>query len=282
MFLTTNGKTIMNEAWVYIGLVSNAAELNLEKVQGSNGLGVMQLRFHVKASCREEEAAQRALWFEGTLSAQRLGVGGGYIGRLVVDQPPVTLQKLGATATFNLVADIAPRQHQIIEEYRTGPLSLRLQLTGTTMRDGRLERMSVGDFEHEVTQSDWVALLEQMQYRRLLLIELDVPDASRSAEYGTALDWYRSAEKHYLNQEWRLTVESLRQTLAALVGKKADDEEEAANVQAAANALRKESMKADQGYLPRAEQVRRALKFMADLGAHPEVAETTKADAYST
>ncbi|MFE0365695.1 hypothetical protein [Streptomyces griseoaurantiacus] len=38
----------------------------------------------------------------------------------------------------------------------------------------------------------------------------------------------------------------------------------------------------DVGYSPRAEQVRLALKFMADLGAHPEVAETTKVDTYST
>ncbi|MEU5046842.1 hypothetical protein [Streptomyces griseorubiginosus] len=272
----------MNEAWLHVGLVSNAAELNLEKVQGSNGLGVMQLRFHVKASCRDAEAAQRAMWFEGTLWAQRIGVGSGYIGRLVVDQPPVTLQKVGATTTFTLVADIAPRQLQIIEEYRTSALTLQLQLIGTTMRDGHLERLGVGNFEYEVTQSDWMALLEQMQYRRLLLIELDVPDASRSAEYGAALSYYRAAEKHYLNQEWRLTVESLRQTLAALVGKKADDEDDVMDVEAAAKSLRKEARSTDVGYSPRAEQVRLALKFMADLGAHPEVAETTKTDAYST
>jgi hypothetical protein len=107
--------------------------------------------------------------------------------------------------------------------------------------------MSVGDFEYEVTQSDWVALLEQMQYRRLLLIELDVPDASRSAEYGAALSYYHAAEKHYLDQEWRLTVESLRQTLAALVGKKADDEDEETDVVAAAKVLRSESRKTDVG-----------------------------------
>lgn len=273
---------IMNQTWVHIGTVSDAVRLDLDKVQGSSGLGVMQLRFHVEASCRKDEAAQRAMWFEGSLYAQGLGPSSGYIRRLVVAQSPVTVQKVGATSTFTLVADIDHRQLEIIEEYRTSALTFQLQLTGTTMRDGHLERLGVGSFEYEVTQSDWVAMLEQMQYRRLLLIELDVPDASRSAEYGAALSYYRAAEKHYLSQEWRLTVESLRQTLAALVGKKADEEDEGADVVAAAKSLRNEARSTNVGYSPRAEQVRLALKFMSDLGAHPEVAETTKADAYST
>ncbi|GAA2340525.1 hypothetical protein [Streptomyces violaceusniger] len=76
-------------------------------------------------------------------------------------------------------------------------------------------------------------------------------------------------------------MEALRQSLAALVGKKADDEHGTADVETAAKDLRKESNKTRVGYPPRVEQVRRALKFMADLGAHPEVAETTKTDAYS-
>ncbi|MFE7172286.1 hypothetical protein [Streptomyces sp. NPDC057616] len=272
----------MDEAWVTIGSVNGAARLDLKRVQGSSGLGVMQLQFHIAAFCVEEQALGRAMWLEGKLYADGLGGSSGYIGRLAVDDSPVTLFKVGASTSFMLVADLDHRQLQIIEERRTGTIKFRLYLTGTTMRDGRLERIGVGNFEHEVTQSTWAAVLEQMQYRRLLLIELDAPDAGRSSEFKEALDYYRAAEKHYLNQEWRLTVESLRQTLAALVGKKVDEQDEAADVETAAKTLRKESNKANVGYAPRAEQVRRALKFTTDLGAHPEVAETTKADAYST
>jgi hypothetical protein len=272
----------MDEAWVTIGSVNGAARLDLKRVQGSSGLGVMQLQFHIAASCVEEEAVGRAMWLEGKLYAEGLGGSSGYIGRLAVDESPVTLFKVGASTSFMLVADLDHRQLQIIEEHRSGAMKFRLYLTGTTMRDGHLERIGVGSFEQKVTQSDWAAVLEQMQYRRLLLIELDAPDADRSAELKLALDFYRDAEKHYLNQQWRLTVESLRQTLAALVGRKVEEEDETADVEAAAKDLRKESNKSRVGYAPRAEQVRRALKFMTDLGAHPEVAEPTKADAYST
>ncbi|MGW6743059.1 hypothetical protein ACWGDX_20425 [Streptomyces sp. NPDC055025] len=188
---------------------------------------------------------------------------------------------MAATTTFVLVADVDHRHLQVIEEHRTGGIKFRLQLTGTTMNDGNLERIDVGGIECELTQSDWAAVLEQMQYRRLLLIELDAPGANRSDEFKMALDFYRDAEKQYLKQEWRLTVEALRQSLAALVGKTADEEDEEADVEAAFKTLRREANKTRVGYPPRAEQVRRSLKFMCDLGAHPETAETVKADAYS-
>ncbi|MFJ7193128.1 hypothetical protein [Streptomyces bacillaris] len=271
----------MNEIWVHIGTTSNAARLELKSVSGRSGLGVMQLRFQFEASCRHDASAQRPMWFEGKLSALGLGTSSGYLGRLAVESSPVTLHSLAATTTFDLVVDLDHRQLQIIEEHRTGGLKFNIEVTGTAMREGNLERIGVGSIEYEVNQSNWAAVLEQMQYRRLLLVELDAPDANRSAKFAAALDYYRDAERQYVKHEWRLTVEALRQTLAALVGKKADDEDEVADVQAGAIALRRESRKTDQGYPPRAEQVRLALKFMCDLGAHPEVASTEKSNAYS-
>ncbi|MER8029576.1 hypothetical protein ABTZ78_11495 [Streptomyces bauhiniae] len=271
----------MNEIWVHVGTTSNAARLELKSVSGRSGLGVMQLRFQVEASCRNGASAQRPMWFEGKLSALDLGSSSGYLGRLVVESSPVTLHSLAATTTFELVVDLDHRQLQIIEEHRTGALKFNLEVTGTAMREGNLERIGVGSIEYEVNQSNWAAILEQMQYRRLLLVELDAPDPIRSAEFTAALDYYRDAEKQYIKHEWRLTVEALRQTLAALVGRKADDEDETADVTAAAKALRKESMNMAVGYPARAEQVRLALKFMCDLGAHPEVAGTEKHNAYS-
>ncbi|WP_060880189.1 MULTISPECIES: hypothetical protein [Streptomyces] len=271
----------MNEIWVHIGTTNQAARLELKSVSGRSGLGVMQLCFKFEASCRHDASAQRPMWFEGKVSAFGLGSSSGYLGRLVVESSPVTLHSLAATTTFTLVVDLDHRQLQIIEEHRTGGVKFILEVTGTAMRDGSLERIGVGSIEYEVNQSNWAAILEQMQYRRLLLVELDAPDVNRSAEFAAALDYYRDAEKQYVKHEWRLTVEALRQTLAALVGKKADDEDEAADVTAAAKTLRKESMNTTVGYPPRAEQVRLALKFMCDLGAHPEVAGTEKHNAYS-
>ncbi|MEY9963360.1 hypothetical protein ABIA33_001393 [Streptacidiphilus sp. MAP12-16] len=96
-------------------------------------------------------------------------------------------------------------------------------MNGTTMRDGNLERTSIGVFKPEISQSDWITILEQMRCRRILLLELDAPDGVKTPQVAKALDYYRRAEKHYQGGVWRLTVEGLRQSLAALVGKKAQE-----------------------------------------------------------
>lgn len=269
----------MSEVSVSIGMISNAARFLVRNVQGASGIGVAQLQFFMEAATRSAEVSDQVLWLDGQLTAHSLGAGSGFVGRVVLESAPLRLLAPGDTQRFTLTVDISYRQLQIIEERRTAGLNLYLYLNGTTMRDGALERIALGSFEYEITQSDWIKILEQMQYRRVLLLELDAPDAVRTPELVAALNFYRDAEKHYLQGQWRNTVESLRQSLAALVGKRADDEDDESAVKAGANALRKESTSAAVGYRKRAEQVRRALKFSCDLGAHPEVADTQKRDA---
>jgi hypothetical protein len=69
--------------------------------------------------------------------------------------------------------------------------------------------------------------------------------------------------------------------LASAVGKKAEEEDEETDVEGSLRALRNESRTNRVGYERRVELVRQAAKFMCDLGAHPEVAETRKQDAYA-
>jgi len=131
-----------------------------------------------------------------------------------------------------------------------------------------------------ISQSDWLELLGQAGYRRIMLLELEAPDILAHPELAEAIDYFVQAQDQYVRGEWRLTVESLRQCLASLVGKKADDEEQEAEVQDAFRAARRESRETKLGYEPRLELVRQAAKFLCDLGAHPEVAETRRHHAY--
>lgn len=66
----------MGEAWVSIGSVNNAARLSVTRADGASGVGVRQLRFHIEAICRDEEAARRALWFGGTPGLMRSQLAG--------------------------------------------------------------------------------------------------------------------------------------------------------------------------------------------------------------
>ena len=80
---------------------------------------------------------------------------------------------------------------------------------------------------------------------------------------------------------WRQCVEALRHCLAALVGKRAEDEDDLADVQAAIKDANRAKNSSIVGYNERSELVRRALKFYCDLGGHPEVAETQRSHAHS-
>ena len=75
--------------------------------------------------------------------------------------------------------------------------------------------------------------------------------------------------------EYRLTMEALRQSLVALNGRPEDEEETTGEVE---DEL-KTAKKAQGGYPDRFELVSRSLKFLCDLGAHPESGETGKKEA---
>lgn len=99
-------------------------------------------------------------------------------------------------------------------------------------------------------------------------------------DLAAAIDYYRQAQQRYAEGEWRLSVECLRQSLASVVGMKADDEDQETDSRDSLKAMRSESRNGPVGYERRAELVRQAAKFMCDLGAHPEVAETQRQHAY--
>jgi len=157
-----------------------------------------------------------------------------------------------------------------------------LTLTGHAVVDGQYVAVSEQQqLSHQISQSDWLDLVRTAGLRRVLLLELETPDPQVQPELAQALDYYAQARSRYGEGEWRLAAESIRQSLAALVGKKADEEDQEADVADAVKAAYKQTHNGQMGYAPRQELVRRAAKFMADLGAHPEVAETRKPDAYA-
>ena len=112
-----------------------------------------------------------------------------------------------------------------------------------------------------------------------MALQLEALDPQAHPEWAEAIDYYVQARHRFLEGEWRLTVESLPQCLASLVGKKADDEDQDSDIEGAIKTLRKESRDTAVGYERRLELTRQAAKFLCDLGAHAEIAETRHNDA---
>jgi hypothetical protein len=270
----------VTEGWINIDGTNNAVRLSLTQVSSMRGVGVGQLYFTFEATAQSDVAIGLPLWLGGALRITSLGAAGGHLTTLDAGQQPAILPDKGYR-TITLTADLDYRQFQLIEEARVDGVTFVLDLNGYWLRDGNAAPCSVGYLEHKVGQSDWIALLENVGYRRVLLVEFDRPDAQASPALAAAFTYFDQAEKHYLNGEWRNTVESLRQSLAALVGKKPDDEDQETDILTAVKDLRKEANKMTVAYQPRYEMARRTLKYLCDLGAHPEVAETRKVHAHS-
>lgn len=270
----------MKDTWITLSGQS-ALHLELESIGAMRGVGLSQLRFTIDAISKHAIADNAPLWLSGALRIENLGTKSGYLSALRLDNEPVHLPSERGSNTLSLLADVSNAQLQIIEDNRVGGVKFALDLAGHVMLDGKPERFFGSRLEYDVKQSDWIDLLEQMGYRRIVLIELDVPDVSRTPAMAHAVAYFQEAQKHYLEHEWRHTVESLRQCLAALVGEDANTDKSEAEVTQALKDVRSKARIDKVGYGERYEPVRQALKFQADLGAHPEVAETTKAHAHA-
>jgi len=271
----------MNEAWIAVHAEHNAARLSVKSVGARRGVGVSQLFFRVEVATRKEIGEGKPLWIGGELGAKNLGPTGSYLGALRTQIQPITLPERGGTKDVEFVTDLSDTQLQVIEDHRTSSVVFDLDFAGHWLIDGSPIPFWSAHIEYEIKQSDWIAILEQTGYRRLLLVELDLPDTQQSGNRALALRYFAEARRHYLEHDWRHTVESLRQALAAIVGKEAEDEYTEEDVRASIRELRRAAGTRNVGYMERYEPVRTALKFLCDLGGHPEAGEASKTDAYA-
>lgn len=254
----------------------------LRNISVRRGVGVARFMFTFEVASKQQAVAGCPLRLGGRVEVlERHGHAQPYLAAFQPQVQPLSLPQLGVDQTLQLTLEVSDRQLQLIEENRSaGGIHLEIYLSGYAIQDAQHVPVGESSISHQISHSDWISLLQQAGYHRVLLLELEAPDPHAHPDLAEAIDYFAQAQHRYLDGEWRLTVESLRQSLASLVGKKADDEEQEADVQDSIRAARKESRQTSVGYEPRLELVRQAAKFMCDLGAHPEVAETRRHRAY--
>jgi hypothetical protein len=184
----------------------------------------------------------------------------------------------------SMTADIDPRQLQAIENVRTAGVTLDFASSGYSLTKGAVLPYWSINVSYATEQSSWLAMLEQFGYDPVMLLELEAPRATsnKSPNIVKALAYFDDARKKYLEGEWRAAVECLRQSLAALVGKEADEEDAETDVTTGLSHASKAARGGIVPYDARFELTRRALKFTCDIAAHPEVAETTRRDAHAS
>jgi hypothetical protein len=262
----------------YIRVVSKS-------IQAFPGMGVTRLMFTFEFSNKDQGSTGYPMWLNGQVEAHARDGNRCYVGQLQPGTPqPINIVQFGREATTQVTLDLTNHQFWLIDENRTsGAVRLFLTFTGHAFIDGQYVPVQGSPpLNIQINQSDWIDTIRQAGLKRVLLLELEAPDPLTHPELSESLDYYAKAQARYGEGEWRLTVESVRQALAALVGKKAEDEDQESDIESAIRSASREAHSTTgSDYQKRRELVRRATKFMADLGAHPEACETRKNDAYA-
>jgi hypothetical protein len=271
----------MSETLLSIGPTHGAVKVVLKNIGPYRSVDVTRLLFTFEVTTKQQAVVDYQLLPTGRVEVLKLpGHTAQYLASFLAQPQPIVLPQVGTEHTPQLTLEVSERQLQPIEENRTAGLQLYIHLSGYAVQDGQYLTVTETQIVRNISQSDWIDLLQQAGYRRPLLLELGAPDPQAHPDLAHAIDFFLQAQSRYLEGEWRLTVESLRQSRAALVGKKADDEEHEEDVQSSIKAQRNEAHSVVVAYEPRLELVRQAAKFMCDLGAHPETAETRRPHAY--
>jgi hypothetical protein len=265
-----------------LGVGNGYIKFVLKTIQAFPGMGITRLMFTFELTNKDQSSTGYPMWLGGRVEVQARNGSRPYVGRLQPATPqPINIGRFGQEASTQVTLDLTDHQFWLIDENRTGSgVRLFLTFTGHAVIEGQYIILQESQsLQHDINQSDWLELIRQAGLRQTIMLELAAPDPMAHPELADALNYYSQGLTRFGEGEWRLCVESIRQSMAALVGKKAEDEDQESDVKDAINAARKTQDRL--GYEPRRELVRRAAKFMADLGAHPETAETRKPDAYA-
>jgi hypothetical protein len=271
----------MNETMLVINGASYVRVVE-KAIQAHPGMGITRLMFSLEITNRDQNSQGYPMWLSGRVEVEVRGGNRPYIGRL---QPstaqPVNIGRFGHDASVQLTLDLTDQQFWQVDENRTGgAVRMYLTFSGHVILDN--QHVAIQESQPmtvDISQSEWLELIRMAGLKQKILLELDAPRPQEHPELADALNYYSQAQSRFSEGEWRQAVESVRQSLASLVGKKADDEDQADDVTAALRDARRAQSRVQ--YEARRELVRQAAKFMADLGAHPETAETRKPDAYA-
>lgn len=270
------------ESYLNVGGTNAGLRVSHGDVSLIAGIGRHRFRVSDTVSVTNERADQLVVTFAGDLVIPSLGIASGYVGSIL----PTTPQRLTRDGSFPVNFEIEATDDQIrrIEEKRSvspdGGFDLVLNLRFEAFDPQNLISHGSGQLQpHKFSREAWLEGLRQVGYRHVQVIELEVIDSSENPRVAKSIEYFKQAQNRYFNGDYREVAESLRQSLGAIVGKSGDEETESESVGKELSGLQNEARTSKVGYLPRIEQVRKALKFTADMGAHPEAGETNRFDA---
>lgn len=251
------------------------AGVKLVGIRGGSGLGFHRLVFDVEFDMNSQGLREELVVTNLSGELQVRGEGGtGDAGRLFPQGPQIVLHPQ-ITPREQMILECSRSRVEAIEELRAGRgLAFTMWLRGSMVeKDGRLQPFAE-QVHHEINQSAWLQVLEQIKYMRTLLLEVQLLNDAQAGE-SAFYQHLKHAHRALMLGNWRESVGCCRDVLESLakgLGEEADQ---------AVSARVSELLKGSRGWdkSQRFRAVRQAMLAIVSAARHAD--EVTQAIEWS-
>lgn len=189
------------------------ASVTISDLTGGAGLGYFQLNLnlnlHVEAASDSNDPSSANTPFSLTALLAEIRLGPSLLGVATATQQsvPVIPHSFTSDPTVQLRLDLDRRRLEAIEAARDGKdMSLALMIYAQLTDSAGPPRWETQTAAYVVSQSTWVQFLEQVSYRKTLLLEIPVPPKQRSPELAAASAELERAQKAIERGDYRDAV----------------------------------------------------------------------------
>lgn len=210
----------MSEHWLLNSFT--LARLDWQTLQGSLGLGFHRLmaRIDITTSGRPQDKAVVVTNIKGDLYVRGKANQEYFLGHMRRQGPetPLETHPNMSKADIMLETELDARHLEAIERIRVGEdLFFRMDLVGVAQSVSDKSSQAVqASLEYRANQSDWIEVLEQMGYRKTLLLEIPIPQGEVAPQLTKAAEHLQIAQTHLLGGHFRDAVGACRDVLEAL------------------------------------------------------------------
>lgn len=198
------------------------AKLDLKTLRGEPGLGFYRLIALVNVTTHNRQAGEEVTVtnIRGEMYVRGKNPQDHYIGRL---------QRLGSDSfiqtyqhtndnNFSLEIELDARRIEAIEGIRLGEdLSFSLTIYGVAYSEREKRSQSVNTtLQYRANQSAWIEILQQMGYRRTMLLEVPLLSEGISPLFKEAAEHLKTAQTHLLKGHFRDAVGACRDVMESL------------------------------------------------------------------
>jgi|GEM_PF-6083878 len=193
------------------------AELDMYQVVSASGTGIYRLTFRLKVSpnSKQPDGIANVIWLSADLYCPSSRTGKIVARSHCAD--PFDIRPDSNWTTVDIHFDLTPLQIDALEHIRAGGgLNCELVFHGAVFQNQRFVQLRRESFNYHCEQSAWIKLLDSMQYRKTMLIEVPLLSGATDPRWEEAVSQLAAADNQFRLGHYRETVAGCRKVIEVL------------------------------------------------------------------